>query len=244
MKWNVLFGLLCVECPQPKVGKMKLIPIPAGVDKDVDWTLAFGDYLCMQRGCMVWEPNDKKKIYLLTDLIKEKADGTQDITGASTKISNYIKAVQPRERGGAAAYEKVAIDTLPPQPTAAGFRHGVVDTLCLSIPAELAIHNTGHDGEKLSALWNYLDPRVALCIPGSVVLAGWQPFVYGQIGKGPVHPSLVALISMGISLVRLDKYIDLLFSLHDASPPMLHIGCPLRPLLHVTFATMIMYVTP
>lgn len=239
VKWNVMHGCACLECPQPKSSKLKLIPFPAGEDRHSDWCLDYGDMLCLERGSTVW--TSEKKVFMLPDLVVEKADGSQSIAGASTKIGGYIKDLQPRERGGAVGYQDVAIETLPPQPTAAGLRPGVADTLCISIPAELAIHNTGHDATGISALWNYLDSRVALCMPGAIVLAGWPPLPYGQIGKGPVHPSLEPLVSMGISLVRLDKYIDILFNLHDASPPMLHIGCPLRPLLHATVATMIMY---
>ena len=182
----------------------------------------------MQRGSTVWKSDQKN--FLVPDLVKEK-DGKYDISGASTKISGYIKAVQPRDRGGAAGYSHVAIDILPPQPTAQGFRHGVVDTLCISIPAEMAIHNTGHDGEKITTIWNYVgaDNRAAMAMPGAIVLAGWKPFPHGRNGKGPVYPSLVPILSTGVSLVRLDKYIDLLFTLHDGSPPMLHVGGPLRP---------------
>jgi hypothetical protein len=206
MKWNVMHGTLCLECPQPKGSKLKLIPFPAGIDRHADWCLDFGDMLCLERGSTVW--NSEKKVFMLPDLVTEKQDGTQSIAGASTKIGGYIKDLQPRERGGAAGYQDVAIETLPPQPTAAGLRPGAADTLCVSIPAELAIHNTGHDATGISALWNYLDPRVALCMPGAIVLAGWPPLPYGQIGRGPVHPSLVPIINMGISLVRLDRYID------------------------------------
>lgn len=145
--------------------------------------------------------------------------------------------------GGQVTLQHVAIDTLPLQPTAAGMRHGMAETLMTSVPAEFAIHNTGHDGEKITTIWNYVgaDNRAAMAMPGAIVLAGWKPFPHGRNGKGPVYPSLVPILSTGISLTRLDKYIDLLFTLHDGSPPMLHVGGPLRPLLHVTFATMIMY---
>jgi hypothetical protein len=235
MKWNRLHGCTCLECPQPKSSKLKNIPFPAGIDRHSDWLLCYGDHLCMLRGSTQWTSD--KKVFLLPDLVKEKADGTQSASGASEKIGSYLKAMQ--SVGGVQKYANVAIDTLPPHPTAAGLRPGAADTLCMSIQAELAIHITGHDGTKLCALWNYLDARVQMCIPGAIVLAGWPPLPYGQMGKGPVHPTLAAL--NGVSLARLDKYIDKLFSLHDNSPPMLHIGGPMRPMMHAMFATMIMY---
>lgn len=49
----------------------------------------------MQRGSTVWKSDQKN--FLVPDLVKEK-DGKYDISGASTKISGYIKAVQPRDR--------------------------------------------------------------------------------------------------------------------------------------------------
>jgi hypothetical protein len=238
MKWNRLHGCTCLECPQPKSSKLKNIPFPAGIDRHSDWLLCYGDHLCMLRGSTQWASD--KKVFLMPDLVKEKADGTQSAAGASEKIGTYLKAMQ--SVGGLQKYANVAIDTLPAHPTAAGLRPGAADTLCMSIQAELAIHITGHDGTKLCALWNYLDARVQMCIPGAIVLAGWPPLPYGHMGKGPVHPTLAAL--KGVSLARLDKYIDTLFSLHDNSPPMLHIGGRLRPMMHAMFATMIMYGTP
>jgi hypothetical protein len=229
-----------MACPQWKTAKTKVVPFLAGVDRHSSWTLDFGDHMALQRGSIVWPTDGKTKVFLLPDLVKWK-DGKPDVAGASTKIGGYMKALQPEEHGGAKRYKDVAVDTLPPQPTAAGLRPGAAETLCISIPAEMALHNTGHDGTKISSLWDYLDPRVALCIPGSLVLSGWHPFPYGQIGKGPVHATLHPLVDAGVSLVRLDMYIDQLFNMHDASPPMLHVGGHLRPLMHITLAVMIMY---
>jgi hypothetical protein len=113
--------------------------------------------------------------------------GTQG-AGASTKLSNFIKAMQPAGRSGAQQkYSGVSVSVLPPAPTAAGVRHGAADMLCQSMPAELAVHTTGHDLTGISALWEYLNARISLCIPGSVILAGWPAFAYGQTGQGPVR---------------------------------------------------------
>ena len=242
IKWNHLHSTPCLECPQPKTSKLKLIPYVAGIDRHSDWLIDFGDVLTLRRGSMVWREAEEggKKMFLLPDLIAEK-DGKQTFAGASTKIGNYLKAMQPKDRGGQASWAHVAIETLPPQPTAAGFRPGAADTLCISVPVEMAIHNTGHDMTKINTIWNYLDTRVALCIPGAIVLAGHDPLPYGQIGKGPAHPLLKPIIDMGPSLERLDMMINLLFSLYDDAPPMFHIGCPLRPMIHATFATLVMY---
>ena len=157
---------------------------------------------------------------------------------SGSKLTGYIKAMQVG-KGGKATYQHVAVSSLPEQPTAAGFRHGAADTLASSVPAELAVHNTGHDLTSLSALWEYLRARIALLVPGAIVLAGWKPLPYGQLGKGPVHPTLDALI--GVPISELDTMIDALFNLTKYSLPKLCVGGELRPMLHATLATMIMY---
>ena len=113
-----------------------------------------------------------------------------------------------------------AVD-LGPNPTALGFRHGASDTLASAVPAEIAVHVTGHDLENLSALWKYLNARVALLIPSVLVLSGWPKLPYGQLGDGPLHPSLDGIVQSGVSLHRLDMIIEDLFCFHDGSPPML-----------------------
>ena len=91
-----------------------------------------------------------------------------DIHGdnSGTKISNFIKGLQ-RGKDGQVKYQDVAISSLPLDPSAAGIRHGAADALASSVPAELAVHNTGHDLTGLSALWEYLRARLALCMPGA-----------------------------------------------------------------------------
>ena len=103
------------------------------------------------------------------------------------------------------------------------------------------MHNTGHDLTSMSALWEYLSARAALLVPGATVLAGWKGLPYGQIGAGPALPTLQPVIDMGVSTERLESVIDTLFSLHDASPPMLLRDGHLRPLMRATLATMVMY---
>ena len=130
---------------------------------------------------------------------------------------------------------------LPPAPTAKGMRHGAADTICIGVPAELAVHNTGHDFTSLTALFEYLNSRIPLCVPGALLLFGWPGIPYGQTGDGSKFPTLQTLVNGGISMVRLEAYIDALFAFHDATPPMLLTDGPLRPLMHATLATMVMH---
>ena len=159
------------------------------------------------------------------------------------KVTNFIKGLQPTGRAGALAkFAKFSVPSLPPKPSANGMRHGASETLATAVPAELAVHTTGHDLTGLSVPWEYLDTHIALTIPGAVALAEWPPFPYGQMGKGPTHPSLQPLIEVKkVTLDFVEAFIDQLFSFHDASPPMLLVDGPCRPMMHATLATLIMY---
>ena len=233
-RWNALHATTTIESPQSKPSKLKYVPFVAGPDRHSDWLLDFGDHLTFDRGSTIYKKDEK------TWLLPELSEGAQGSAG--TKLSSYIKALQPTGRPGAVQkYAHVAVSSLPPQPTAAGFRPGAADTLAVSVPAEIAVHTTGHDLKGMSALWNYLESRIALCIAGAIALSGWRPLPYGQLGEGPVHPSLQPILDGGETLERLERMIDLLFSLHDASPPMLLKDGALRTMMHATFATMIMY---
>ena len=205
-QWNALHQTACIECPQTKSSKLKFVPFVAGSGRHKDWLLAFADDLVLKRGETIYDST--QKTWLLPCLQEcsnpnlnpspspnpnpnpdpdSNQGGTQG-AGASTKLSNFIKAMQPAGRSGAQQkYSGVSVSVLPPAPTAAGVRHGAADMLCQSMPAELAVHTTGHDLTGISALWEYLNARISLCIPGSVILAGWPAFAYGQTGQGPVR---------------------------------------------------------
>ena len=136
----------------------------------------------------------------------------------------------------------MSVRGLPPNPTAAGFRPGAINTLACHVPAELAVHCTGHTLTGMSAMWEYMSATTALCIPGAIVLAGWRPFPYGQMGVGPVPASLAPVLTIGgVSEEKLEAFADNLFNFHDASPPMLLKDGSLRPALHAALASLIMY---
>ena len=234
LRWNELFLTPVIESPQSKPSKLKYVTFPAGIDRHADWLLDFGDQLVFQSRevdhvNMVYGPGETP--WLLPSL---------QGGNPGTKIADYIKGITP---GGLdRLYATFAVKNLPPNPTAAGIRPGAADTLACSVPAELAVHNTGHDLTGLSAaLWNYLQSRIALCIPGAIVLAGWKGLPYGQMGHGPVHPTLQALIDVGVSIESLEVLIDGLFAFCDTTLSKLRVDGELRPMLHCTLATMIMY---
>jgi hypothetical protein len=232
--------LNCVsgEADQSKTSKSKYFCFIAGVDHLSDWAIDFGDALVWEKGYRKF--NADKKTWLFPDLYQAKS--------STTTITDYMKAMQaPGLPGSLQKFQDYAIThdkygvELPPAPTAKGMRHGACETICIGVPAELAIHVTGHDLTSVGALFNYLNARVALCIPGALLLAGWPGLPYGQTGNGSKYPSLETLVKAGVSMKRLEVMIDELFGFHDFSPPMLLSDGQLRPLMHVTLATMVMY---
>jgi hypothetical protein len=238
MRWNELFECMTIESAQSKPSKLKFAVFLAGFDHLIDWAIDLGDMLVWEKGNRTF--NADEKTWLLPELYKAGS--------ATTLLTDWIKAMQPSPRSGALQrYAHVAITReeygvdLPPQPTAKGFRHGSAETICIGVSAELAVHNTGHDLTGMTALFEYLGCRIPLCVPGGVLLAGWQGLPYGQLGDGSKYPSLQTLVDGGVSMQRLEVFVDKLFCFHDASPPMLLIDGMLRPLMHAVLATMIMY---
>jgi len=232
LRWNRLHSAASIESPQSKPSKMKWVIFLAGVNRHADWMLDLGDYLCF----LSRESDVHKNLVYPSD---ETAWLVPELQGdhSGTKISNYLKGIT---RGGLQKYANVAVTSLPPNPTAAGVRPGAADTLARAVPAELAVHNTGHDLTGLSALWEYLNARCSLLVPGALVLAGWPALPYGQMGQGPKSPNLSALTDC-VSMEDLEKFVTSLFYLCDQTLPSLRVGGELRPLLHATAATMIMY---
>ena len=178
--WNAHFDCPVGDSPQPKVSKMKKIPFIAGSDRHSDWALDVGDDLCLQRGSMTWR--SQQITPLLPDLTSD---------GSGTKIGDYLKGLQPTGcQGSIAKYKAVHIQSLPPRPTAAGFRPGAADTMATCMPAELAVHTTGHDLKGISALWDYLEQRIALCMPGAQNLP--QEPALGALAASPARLSAPA----------------------------------------------------
>ena len=116
---------------------------PQGANRHADLLLDFGDHLVLDHGSTHFTTDEK--CFLIPRL---------GASGGSTQISAWIKGLQPKGRPGAAdKYARVAVESLPPAPTAAGIRPGTADLLASCVPAELAVHVTGHDLTHLSALW-------------------------------------------------------------------------------------------
>jgi len=116
----------------------------------------------------------------------------------------------------------VLVDSLPDSATAGGIRPGIINELAAKMPAELVVQASGHNFASLSALWEYLNASLALCMSAAIVLGGWPALCWGLNGMGPVPATLVALEDNGVrppDKDRLEDMIDTVFRIDSASPP-------------------------
>ena len=118
---------------------------------------------------------------------------------------------------------------------------GVIEHLCAKMPEFFVALRTGHQLTSVSALYEYLGANLVVTMPAAVALAGWTPFPWGQIGKGPSRPTLQSLESLGVRPTDLEGIIDGTFNLHAGSPPMYLQEGALRPTIRTAFASLVMY---
>ena len=208
-KFNCLVG----QSPMSKPSKPKLFACMAGVDRYTCSFTDFGDALISDRDKTVCSVHEGSWLY----------PELHDSTSPSAKLTSWLQALQPESRVGQKHFSSVAVDCLPPNPTAAGFRPGAINTFATCIPAECAAHNMGHEIREVAALWEYMDANLALLIPGAVVLHGWPPMPYGRMGVGPVPAKLEVLgrLTPSFSVAELEPMIDEVFAFGSHSPPML-----------------------
>ena len=165
LSWDAHFKVLIGEAPQSKPSKVKLLAFMAGVNQYYCYFTDWGDALIADRGSSVY--SNQQGSWLFPEV--------HHATSSSTLLSRWLQALLPEARGGQQQFRQVAVDSLPPNPTAAGFRPGAINTFATGVPAEFAAHLTGHDLKKISALWEYMCANIALLMPAGVVLAGKLP---------------------------------------------------------------------
>lgn len=133
----------------------------------------------------------------------------------------------------------VALAKVPERATAGGMRPGCVNFLATKMPIDFVPHLTGHDLEKLGALFNYLDAHLAISVTGAQCLAGWPAPPRGELSEGPRAPTLAALVTTDAA--RLSTMADNLFRIDSATPPALRAGGHLRPMIEAALASMLMH---
>lgn len=231
LEWDFENECVFIEIVESKKSKLKLIAYVAGADRHADWFIKLGDYLVLHEPPIY---NSDEPVWLVPELHGSDSPGT--------KLGDFLKALRPPQRGGANAYAEFAVKELPDSVNAGGIRPGCSNMLTKYMPGEYVVHVTGHELKGMGALYEYVDADRSLALIGALVLAGWPPLPYGHHGDGPVPPSLEALCDAGaVDMCALDSMIDILFHLDSASPPMLLVDGALRPMVHASFASLIMY---
>ena len=104
--------------------------------------------------------------------------GLNALQGPGSAIGSFIRGLQ--RKGGQQQLAAVSMKGLPPDPSAAGIRKGVVNTLGLVMPWELGSRITDHMLEGLGAFFEYFDCQRPAMVAGARVIAGFRPHPWGQ----------------------------------------------------------------
>ena len=238
MEYDSFHGATIPEVPQTKSGKLKIASLVAGADRFCCFYTSFGDRLAVGK-LMAYEDHDAPMLFF--PMVKGKSPGTI--------LSSFLKALKKSGPGSLLRFSDVALDDLADDICAGAIRPGVANILAAYVPVAFALANTGHDLRRESAFYEYLDANRTMLMAGAVVLAGFKPFTYGQLGKGPTPASLAPLIGTGsngeaplINPDALNQMIDECLRLGDnATSVRLHVGGKLRPIVEKAFASIVMH---
>ena len=139
-----VFVSVCVQVHKPKYSALG----PAAY-RSMDIILAFADYLLMV-GYGVYDKTEPS--WMLPDL--------KSTSQPAAKLGSQMKALLPKERGGAVGYQHVAVKSLKDDLAGAGMRHGAVDQLQCMAPIEINLHGTGQTSRAMQSTFreNYAGP--------------------------------------------------------------------------------------
>lgn len=184
LRWDEHFTCVLLPWLQQKTVQVKTAMLAAGKTWDSCPFFAFAcAFACGGFSGQVFSVGEANFVF---------ADAAMNPAAASSRLTNVIK----KYHGRTMVVEDKSF-VLPAGTTATSIRHGASEQLVAAMPAEFAIHLTGHNMRSLSALWEYLGVMIALVVPGARVLAGWSaPYPYGSLGKPPVPASLATLVSV------------------------------------------------
>ena len=147
-------------------------------------------------------------------------------------------------RGGAHKYQHVAVQDIEDDITAAGMRHGCINTVQTLHPLELCLHATGQDGGSHESVFrsHYGGCNKQACLTVGATLVGHDKVGdWSSLRHGPFPPDLACLVELGVDMQQLDVVVDKLMHLHSAANPDFRQHGRLRPLVLTCFATMLMY---
>ena len=90
----------------------------------------------------------------------------QTVKKPGTKISRYLKVMQPDAKG-----KFGSVDCLPEDVSGGGFRHGTLNKLVMHYPLPFVALSSGHDMRRESALFEYLQASRPLLASAAATLA-------------------------------------------------------------------------
>jgi len=217
---------------QVKNRKLKLVSFPAGARRNICCLNGFGS--AYAAGCFEDQFYDPDGLnYLFPDLAASSSP--------TTVISSWFKALVCGSSN--ATYQMFQVPSLPSDATASGERVGSLNEMaCGGVASEFIAHVSGHDFEKLSTLWHYLNTQISLLVPGCLVTNGFRCLPYGQLGKGSMPATWALVIAAGAASAKdIDNFTDLVLKLRKGiSPPALFCGGSLRPFSMAMSATITM----
>ena len=220
------------QVPQMKPAKPKYSAWCTGIDRYYDIYLSFGDRWALV-GHGLYEEGSPGWVF--PDLHAS--------ANAGTKLGDYMRAVLPRNRGGAFKYQHVAVTEVMPELTAAGARYSAVDRTQCAHPFDINLHGTGQEGVQSGSVFrtNYAAANKGACKTVAATLVGHVPPQWGTLRQGPFPPELSALEPMGVDMPQLNLLANAVLQIDSATHPDFHVGGRMRTLVNWVFATMIMY---
>ena len=92
---------------------------------------------------------------------------------------------------------------------------------------------------SVSAFYEYMQASRAMLQPACRVLTGWNPPKFGELGRGPVAPSLSALSQSDGEIA--EKMIQILFNIDGRYPDKWQVGGDLWPMIKASGASLLMH---
>jgi hypothetical protein len=220
------------------VSKTKLIALGAGRTRHNCAYTSQGDYMTMNKLPM---HEQMPEAGVNDGAGSDDSDGDEDDEAATQAAaaralpsSHFLLPFLRETSHPAKALGSIIKARMGEEYSAGGLRVGAVNALARWVPAEIAVHATGHDLTGLSALWNYMRASVALLAPSLCVLGGWPAPPYGQLGSGPVPADLSALhFGLSESMACFSLMLALLLQVDSSSNPAYRAGGAMRPALEV-----------
>ena len=165
MCWDDFFQNAFVGTPQLKVSEEKPTCFAPGATRHLCIYTAYGDYLALNPNRDIhFEPGDE--VWFLPFL--------QDVDNVGEKLGSWMKALV-KQSLGTGKYQRIAVEGLPADISAAGFRPAVITEMFdAGIPGEWGAVGSGQDCVTICTWYRYMRAQRLLASLCATVLAGWK----------------------------------------------------------------------